>query len=191
MQEHKSRQDFAVRLMEADKSLLGNCCIAGEDSPKTLILMTNVLELTLFIQKHLDTSKLSVSRFAQNTDGSLKEKSGNVLEAFADSSSKAAGMMKKLKDRRATELGPCEVNLPEQLDGEDAFGNVLTLLAGEQSVTVAFSSVVGTLVAERYKAESQTLKKILTDLKVKAIFADLDNLTAQDKPINTNNPGNK
>ena len=105
--------------MEADQNLVHECCDnqteEEEDSPKTLILMTTFLELALFIEKHLDASKLGVDRFSMNSDGSLKEKSANVLEAFHDCAAKAAEMIKKLKAKRVMDLGPCEVNPPQKL----------------------------------------------------------------------------
>ena len=168
---HESKQDICVRLMEADQNLVHECCdnqTEEEDSPK-----------------HLDASKLGVDRFSMNSDGSLKEKSSNVVEAFHDCGAKAAETIKKLKAQRMMDLGPCEVNPPTEAGEEDIeFDEVLNLFAGEQSVKAAFSAAANTLAAEHYKSESNMLKKVLADLKInKTVFTELDKMSGEDKPI--------
>ena len=124
MQAHELQQDVCARLMEADPRMVEACCDEASeeetsDTPKMLVLMTTFFELACFIEKHLDASKLTVGRFSMNSDGSLKEKSANILEAFETCGSKAAEMIKKLREKRALVLGPCSLNPPADDEEED------------------------------------------------------------------------
>ena len=172
---------MASRLGSSDADLLDRTCTVNTASPKTLVLICAFFELALWIEASLGT-KNAATAWAQETDGSLKEKAEYVQSSFTECRDKCAVLIRKLLDTRQLQLGPCDVEPASTNAVQDSFSDNLAMAAGPDAVHSAYAAIVETMLQEHYKEGGEGLKKVIADLKIKALIKDVENQQRKDTP---------